>query len=341
MLLAESGSEHSSVDATEIKGIDTNSDAGNGFGKSSAESSNPVEWEEVKKARNRINSQRTRERERVQIKSLEAERARLWLSNDAIKFQNRHFRELVAQIQEVRNLKRFRAGGGTAPSSSTLFGAGALGGGMPMAMRQDVMGGMGGGLDGDLFQNSRLSASSKNLSTLSDADLLARRQANAFGMQTMMRHQEAMDRFGAAAGGVGMGGVNMGLNGRMNGGAAGGGSGSSTRGMNMNGMNMNSSYSDMADNIRIRQLMLQHSAASGDFEPRGLLSSMGGGPSADALSNNNGLGGNWGDDSRNGCVNSNGISLGNSVGGIGGLGDLGGISDAEILHMSKRQKFGF
>mmetsp|Transcript_14030 Transcript_14030/g.29637 ORF Transcript_14030/g.29637 Transcript_14030/m.29637 type:complete len:117 (+) Transcript_14030:1-351(+) len=112
--------------------------------------------------------------------------------------------------------------------------------------------------------------------------------------------------------------------------------------MNMNGMNMNSSYSEMADNIRIRKLMLQHSAASGDFEPRGLLSSMAGGPSADALGNNNGLGGNGGDDARNGCGNNNGISLGNGVGGIGGgLGDLGGISDAEILHMSKRQKFGF
>merc|ERR1712166_848873 len=66
-----------------------------------------AEWEEVKKARNRINSQRTRERERAQIKSLEAERARLWLSNDAIKFQNQHYREAIGRILEVREMQRY------------------------------------------------------------------------------------------------------------------------------------------------------------------------------------------------------------------------------------------
>ena len=57
-----------------------------------------VEWEEVKKARNRINSQRTRERERDQIKALESDRSRLWLSNDALQFQNQHYRDIIAQI---------------------------------------------------------------------------------------------------------------------------------------------------------------------------------------------------------------------------------------------------
>eukprot|EP00536_Pseudo-nitzschia_multiseries_P002418 jgi/Psemu1/301361/fgenesh1_kg.32_\ len=110
-------------------------------------------------------------------------------------------------------------------------------------------------------------------------------------------------------------------------------------GMNINGMNMNSPYPDVAENIRIRKLMLQHSAAGGDFEPKGLLSTIGG--ATDTLGFSNGLGGNGGDDSVNGNGNNNGLSLGAAVGGIGGLGDLGGISDAEILHMSKRQKFGY
>jgi hypothetical protein len=57
-------------------------------------------WNEVKKARNRINSQRTRERERVQIDMLEAEKTRLWLSNDAIKYQCKHMRDAIIQIRE-------------------------------------------------------------------------------------------------------------------------------------------------------------------------------------------------------------------------------------------------
>merc|ERR1712176_337601 len=81
-------------------------------------------------------------------------------------------------------------------------------------------------------------------------------------MQNMVRQQEAMDRLGAGAG-VGMGSL---IN----------------NGMTVNGMNMNtvsaSPYSEMADNLRIRQLMLQQSATS-DFDPSGLLSSIGGGAS--------------------------------------------------------------
>merc|ERR1740117_34649 len=111
----------------------TNGDAKTTPADSSAPSSaaNPFEWEEVKKARNRINSQRIRERERAQIANLEAERARLWLSNDAIRFQNRHFREIMAQIMEIRDLKRSRVmanggmgiGGASAPGTSSALAA--------------------------------------------------------------------------------------------------------------------------------------------------------------------------------------------------------------------------
>lgn len=313
-------SKDTRVDGAELSTQKGGSDAGAG---SPSPASNKIHWEEVKKARNRINSQRTRERERSQIKTLEAERARLWLSNDAIKFQNRHFREVIAKILEVRDLKRMRmaANGGPATSSSGLFvGAGPLGGGSSLGM----MGGLGVGLDGDLFQSSRRSATAKDFGGLSNADLLARHQANSIEMQSMMRQQEAMDRLGA-------GGLNLSLiNGRMGGGP--------TLGMNMNGMNMNSAYSDISDNARIRQLMLQHSAAGGgDFEPKGFLSSFGG---SDGV-NGNGIGNNNEGDASNGNGNINGISLSGAPGGMGGMGDIGGISDADILQMTKRQKLGY
>ena len=307
---------------------------------SSSAAANPFEWEEVKKARNRINSQRIRERERAQIANLEAERARLWLSNDAIKFQNRHFREVIAKIVEVRELKRSRSManggigiGGTgipgAPGSQTALAAslgatGALGGGtsmqLPLAMRQNanMIGGLGGGLDAPgLFQN-RLTASAKSLSGMSDADLLARHQATTLEMQNMVRQQEAIDRLGAG-GGVGMGSL-------MN------------NGVNVNGMNMNSvtasPYADMADNLRIRQLMLQQSTGS-DFDSSGLLSSIGVGAS-NPLGSGAGVGTSGGN-ATIGNANGSGLSF-----GIGALGDFGsGMGDADLLQMSKRQKFGF
>lgn len=80
-------------------------------------------WEDVKKARNRINSQRTRERERVQIESLESEKTRLSLSNDALRFQNRHFRDAIQQISRVRCIRRESGAIGRTPHtavSSTL-----------------------------------------------------------------------------------------------------------------------------------------------------------------------------------------------------------------------------
>jgi len=324
----------------------------------SSSAENVFEWEEVKKARNRINSQRIRERERAQITNLEAERARLWLSNDAIKFQNRHFRECIAKILEVNEMKRSRAMasggigiGSTGMSSSapgpsaalaaSLGAANTLGSAasmqMPMAMRHnaDIMSSLGGGLDtASLLQNSRLTAAvaPNNLSGLSDSDLLARHQATTLEMQNMMRQQGAINRFGAG-GGLGMGDLNLNLNNGMN------INGMNINGMNINGINMNSAtsaspYADMAENLRIRQLMLQQSNASGisEFEPRGLLSSIGGG--ASSLLGNNTIGGTR--DGATGNING-GLSLGTSA-----LGDAGhGIGDADILQMSKRQKFGF
>jgi len=302
----------------------------------SSVAANPFEWEEVKKARNRINSQRIRERERAQIASLEAERARLWLSNDAIRFQNRHFREVIAKIIEVRELKRsgsmanggFGIGGtgltatpGTSTALATSLGAaGALGGGtsmqMPPSMRQNsnMISCLGGGLDATgLFQN-HLTASAKNLSVLSDADLLARHQATTLEMQNMVRQQEAMDRLGAG------GGVGVGMGSLMN------------NGMNMNAVTA-SPYADMADNFRIRQLMLQQSTAN-DFDSSGLLSSIGVGASN---SLGGGMGGGTGTgDATIGSANNGGLF------GIGAFGDLGsGMGDADLLQMSKRQKFGF
>lgn len=55
-------------------------------------------WDEVKRQRNRINSQRTRVRERLHIETLESDRGRLWLSNDALRFQNAHLREAIRAV---------------------------------------------------------------------------------------------------------------------------------------------------------------------------------------------------------------------------------------------------
>ncbi len=262
------------------------------------------EWEEVKKARNRINSQRIRERERAQIANLEAERARLWLSNDAIRFQNQHFRQVIAKILEIQEMKRNRVaianggmgmlGAGAPGPAALLGGLGGASGGMHM------MAGRAGGLDAaGLFQNPRLAgAAGKGLRDLSDADLLARHQATTMEVQNIMRKQEAMA-------GVGMGG--LGLN---------------------NGMNMNavagSPYADMAESIRIRQLMLQQA----------------GGAPADGLLSANGMGG-AGNIRDFGSAGNTGNGL-SALGG-GGFGDLGssGMDNADLFAMNKRQKLGF
>jgi len=308
-------------------------------------------WEEVKKARNRINSQRTRERERSSIKSLEVERSRLWLSNDAIKFQNQHYRDTIARILEVRDMNQ----NGGAGNSNDVNGVdeGLLTTSSPATtcvMGLDSLGTHAA--HGGLFGSSRLSLQTSavpNFDGLSDADLLARHQATTLKMQNMMRQQGAMG--GNIGGAAGLNMNNIGMCGRM-------GTNSST-GMNMNNMNgMNSPrglgvgvgvgigaplsapYSDLSDNIRIRQLMLQHSATAGDFEPKGLLSSIGGAP---GLSQTNMTGGATTINSElledtNGIFNGIGVNFG----GTGGLGEnTNGLSDADIFQMNKQQKYGF
>lgn len=59
-----------------------------------------AQWDEVKRARNRVNSRRTREREKEQLDRLESERARLWLSNDALRYQNSHLNEAIKRVRE-------------------------------------------------------------------------------------------------------------------------------------------------------------------------------------------------------------------------------------------------
>ena len=59
-----------------------------------------AQWSEIKRYRNRINSQRTRERERFQLETLESEKSRLFLSNDALRYQNGHLREAIKKIRE-------------------------------------------------------------------------------------------------------------------------------------------------------------------------------------------------------------------------------------------------
>merc|ERR1712183_838677 len=96
--------------------------------------------------------------------------------------------------------------------------------------------------------------------------------------------------------------------------------------MNMNGFNNSrmlgvggavapTSFGDVADNIRIRQLMLQHSATAGDFEPKGLLNNS-------SISNNNALVGGP-VSAMNMNINNHSDSLDNTFGGLSGLGTLG------------------
>jgi hypothetical protein len=58
------------------------------------------QWSEIKRYRNRLNSQRTRVRERIQLDSLESERCRLHLSNTALQYHNKHLRDTIRRIRE-------------------------------------------------------------------------------------------------------------------------------------------------------------------------------------------------------------------------------------------------
>jgi hypothetical protein len=55
---------------------------------------------ESKRYRNRLNSQRTRVRERTQLDSMESERCRLYLSNTALQYHNEHLRDTIRRIRE-------------------------------------------------------------------------------------------------------------------------------------------------------------------------------------------------------------------------------------------------
>lgn len=92
------------------------------------------QWDEIKKARNRINSQRTRERERLQIEALESEKARLWLSNDAIKYQNKIFREAIMHLRELQSNLNARG------AHRMLEGRGATNGIGPAGVPQNIAG---------------------------------------------------------------------------------------------------------------------------------------------------------------------------------------------------------
>jgi hypothetical protein len=83
------------------------------------------QWEDVKKARNRINSQRTREREKLQMESMELEKTRLFLSNDALRFQNIYFRDAIQQIAEVQRTRRTRPTEGSSAVDSAAAAAAA------------------------------------------------------------------------------------------------------------------------------------------------------------------------------------------------------------------------
>mmetsp|Transcript_41554 Transcript_41554/g.45102 ORF Transcript_41554/g.45102 Transcript_41554/m.45102 type:complete len:175 (-) Transcript_41554:85-609(-) len=129
-------------------------------------------WEEAKKTRNRLNSQRTRNNEQAYIKSLEAERCSLWLSNDALKFQNQHYRDMIARIvheAEVRDNMNRNNNGKVADSSNSNSNS--------MNEDNDVL----------QIQNTT-SAAIPNYIALSDPDLLARHQA----LQNMIRQQAAI-----------------------------------------------------------------------------------------------------------------------------------------------------
>merc|ERR1712161_117368 len=52
---------------------------------------------------NNNNSPQTRNKEQSSIKLLEAEVCQLWLSNDAIKFQNQYYRDTIARIRNTTN----------------------------------------------------------------------------------------------------------------------------------------------------------------------------------------------------------------------------------------------
>jgi hypothetical protein len=68
-----------------------------------------LHWSEVKKDRNRLNAKNSRDRQQHQSSALEAQNTRLAVSNDALRFHNRHLREAIQQIKEQSKLKKASA----------------------------------------------------------------------------------------------------------------------------------------------------------------------------------------------------------------------------------------
>jgi hypothetical protein len=68
-----------------------------------------LHWSEVKKDRNRLNAKNSRDRQQHQSNALEARNTRLAVSNDALRFHNRHLREAIQQIKEQSKLKKASA----------------------------------------------------------------------------------------------------------------------------------------------------------------------------------------------------------------------------------------
>jgi hypothetical protein len=91
---------NATVDATldcaiQLASMNQNDDKG-----ASVSDAAELHWSEVKKDRNRINAKNSRDRQQHQSNTLEAQNTRLTVSNDALRFHNRHLREAIQQIKE-------------------------------------------------------------------------------------------------------------------------------------------------------------------------------------------------------------------------------------------------
>jgi hypothetical protein len=102
---------------TKIKGVKTMSKPSQ-----DNELDSSLPWDDLQRARNRLNSKRTRDRERSQIERLESQKERIWVSNDAIKYQNAQMREAIRAIHQERKSPMSRQNAPThavAPVNST------------------------------------------------------------------------------------------------------------------------------------------------------------------------------------------------------------------------------
>lgn len=303
-------------------------------------------WEEVKKARNRINSQRTRERERHMIQSLESERARLSISNDAIRFQNRTFRAAIAQMSQIMKIKETAEGGGAAHFSgkngfvttAEIPAISTNGPSLPINNRNDLMAKQA------LLQAAALSSSpassarhteskfNRDISSLEIQSILLRhrlqqrQQMNIEAQQMMMA---AGDNGGVGAGASGISynktfdgirepqqmhnltNVMSGMNNSNNGGCVGGGNNN----FHFNGLN--------GDNgMRLQQLLIQNRGMmSGIGMQNSNIASLRGGGRFGTVSPTNNNHGSTIEDMSNMFSHNSGSS---DVGAVGGKNFVGG-----------------